>query len=395
MTRRSASALVAVPTLLLGIAAATAASPTLDELLAREATPGNLLLLVPHRNDPRVLERWAQALGTPDPATRAVAARALLAAGPRALVERLRRAYLGETDAQAAREELRALRVLDDRDALTAWLTAEQADAARKDAAALVFAPPAPTEADAGADAAAGGKPAAPPEAVVVRQAADWPRGLVADVLAQTGCKPGDQPMATAEARFAPTGRLKALDIAAVPAAPGCADAVRALLTAAVAASDTRPGEPELLVLFLDPERTACADAWAALPDEERSSAPHDPSDEDSTPAEVLKSALPSYPDALRKAGVEGNVVVSGFVTPHGCITDLVRLDGPPALAVAALDGLSGWRFRAARRGDREVPTRLTVPVHFTGKGKKGRWGKRPIVEPLPDAGWERPVDGE
>jgi len=83
-------------------------------------------------------------------------------------------------------------------------------------------------------------------------------------------------------------------------------------------------------------------------------------------PAEVRQKILPVYPDADRKAGVEGPVRLSMIILPDGTVDDLVALSAPDGgMAVAALLAVRRWRYIPTYLDDQPVEASLTVDVTF------------------------------
>jgi len=77
--------------------------------------------------------------------------------------------------------------------------------------------------------------------------------------------------------------------------------------------------------------------------------------------------ARPQYPFEMRRAGVEGTVIVEFIVDTKG--------DARNAFAVrstqrefeqAAVQAVNKWKFRPGRKGGRAVNTRMQVPIVFT-----------------------------
>jgi len=92
------------------MAASPVAAGEFEDLLARPPSPGALALLVPHAADPRTHPRFAAAIKDPRPEVRTAAARAVHVASLRGgALAALEDALATETDAEAAREQIRAL----------------------------------------------------------------------------------------------------------------------------------------------------------------------------------------------------------------------------------------------------------------------------------------------
>jgi len=77
---------------------------------------------------------------------------------------------------------------------------------------------------------------------------------------------------------------------------------------------------------------------------------------------------LPPYPNAARRLGMEGVVLLDVLVAPDGSAADVRvrRSSGFPLLDESALTTVrQRWRFIPARRGDTPVESRVTVPIRF------------------------------
>ena len=74
----------------------------------------------------------------------------------------------------------------------------------------------------------------------------------------------------------------------------------------------------------------------------------------------------PPYPEAARRAGLQGVVIVAAVVDATGAVRDVRVLRGPPILDRAAAAAVSGWRFAPATRAGRPVAVRYNLTVTFT-----------------------------
>ena len=98
------------------LAALPARAPAAEwqKALAGPLSPGSVALLVEHRNEPGVRERWAAALKDDRPEVRAAAARVIHVSGSAWLLPDLLTALSREADTAAAIEEIRAIGSLGD-----------------------------------------------------------------------------------------------------------------------------------------------------------------------------------------------------------------------------------------------------------------------------------------
>jgi TonB family protein len=88
-------------------------------------------------------------------------------------------------------------------------------------------------------------------------------------------------------------------------------------------------------------------------------------------PADVMERLLirkvdPVYPEAARRANLQGVVVLDAVVSADGTVVNLHPVSGPDTLVSAAMDAARWWRFRPYRaRGEpATVETTLSVEVH-------------------------------
>lgn len=82
----------------------------------------------------------------------------------------------------------------------------------------------------------------------------------------------------------------------------------------------------------------------------------------------VVKSrTAPTYPIAMRRAGVTGRVVVQFTVDTDGSVRDVTAVESTrPEFETAALDAVSQWTFSPGIKNNRAVKTRLRVPIVFS-----------------------------
>jgi TonB family protein len=73
----------------------------------------------------------------------------------------------------------------------------------------------------------------------------------------------------------------------------------------------------------------------------------------------------PVYPEDARGAGIEGTVLVRVLVGRHGSVDQAMVVDGPQALAGAALNCARSARFRPARKDREIIEVWVNMPVIF------------------------------
>jgi protein TonB len=83
--------------------------------------------------------------------------------------------------------------------------------------------------------------------------------------------------------------------------------------------------------------------------------------------ASYLNNPKPAYPQAARRRGDEGTVLVRVQVTAEGLASrvGLEKSSGHPSLDESALAAVRTWRFEPARQGGKAIEAPYTVPVVF------------------------------
>lgn len=85
----------------------------------------------------------------------------------------------------------------------------------------------------------------------------------------------------------------------------------------------------------------------------------------DQRPEPTLQSQ-PLYPFEMRRAGINGQVVVGFIVDSNGNTRDAYAISSTQKeFEAAAIQAVMKWRFRPGRKGGRAVNTRMSVPIVF------------------------------
>ncbi|HEY1251371.1 MAG TPA: TonB family protein [Thermoanaerobaculia bacterium] len=80
----------------------------------------------------------------------------------------------------------------------------------------------------------------------------------------------------------------------------------------------------------------------------------------------LLERVEPDYPEAARRAHLEGVVILEAVITTAGDVQEVRVLKAVnPLLDEAAVRAVRRWRYRAATLNGRAVPVYLTVTVKF------------------------------
>lgn len=84
-------------------------------------------------------------------------------------------------------------------------------------------------------------------------------------------------------------------------------------------------------------------------------------------PLDTTRNRRPNYPEASRRRGEQGIVLLELSVDASGRIVDvrIVESSGFSALDAAAVEALRDWRFRPAQRAGMPVAATIIHPVHF------------------------------
>ena len=80
---------------------------------------------------------------------------------------------------------------------------------------------------------------------------------------------------------------------------------------------------------------------------------------------QIVYKVDPVYPDAARRAGMQGLVVLNAVIAPDGTVKRLRPVAGPGLLAQSALDAVRSWRYAPYRSGGQAVEVETTISVDF------------------------------
>jgi TonB family protein len=78
-----------------------------------------------------------------------------------------------------------------------------------------------------------------------------------------------------------------------------------------------------------------------------------------------IVDAAPIYPDAGRRAGIVGTVILEITIGTDGAVTDARVLRSIPLLDDAAIDTVRKWRYQPVLLNGNPVPIIMTVPLTF------------------------------
>jgi TonB family protein len=87
-------------------------------------------------------------------------------------------------------------------------------------------------------------------------------------------------------------------------------------------------------------------------------------------PPEVMERLLirkvdPAYPEAARRANLQGTVVLNAMIAADGTVVNLRPVSGPDGLVSSAMDAARWWRFRPYRVRGEPSPVETTLSIEF------------------------------
>lgn len=82
-------------------------------------------------------------------------------------------------------------------------------------------------------------------------------------------------------------------------------------------------------------------------------------------PARLIHKVTPHYPDALKQAGVQGNVTLGATIGIDGSIMNLRVISGDPVLAKLAVDAVRQWRYKPAYLEGDPIPLQTEITLTF------------------------------
>ena len=79
----------------------------------------------------------------------------------------------------------------------------------------------------------------------------------------------------------------------------------------------------------------------------------------------IVTKVQPVYPEAARKAGMQGLVVLDAVIAPDGSVKRLRALSGPKLLVQSATEAVRAWKFEPYLSGGEAVEVETTIAVEF------------------------------
>lgn len=80
-----------------------------------------------------------------------------------------------------------------------------------------------------------------------------------------------------------------------------------------------------------------------------------------------VKTPPPRYPDSLKREGVSGVVAVTIVIDETGTVASTaVAKSSHPDFERPALDAVSKWKFKPAKKDGNPVKVKVTLPLRFS-----------------------------
>ncbi len=79
----------------------------------------------------------------------------------------------------------------------------------------------------------------------------------------------------------------------------------------------------------------------------------------------IVTKVEPAYPEAARRAGTEGLVVLDAVIAPDGSVKSLRSVYGPDLLVQSATEAVQSWKFEPYLSSGQAVEVKTTIAVEF------------------------------
>jgi TonB family protein len=207
-------------------------------------------------------------------------------------------------------------------------------------------------------------------DSLALRGLTDLPRRVAEDAIAVSGCRPEKDGLFGGVAiRYNAEGRPLRLTPIDVSVSKRCESASQNLFLMTLAPRSSLPVKerPEILVAFARKDCIGELDEppVASVAPEVEEPAVRRVGGEVEPPV-LITRVQPDYPENLRRAGLEGVVVLEAVITESGCVRAVSVVKGvAPPLDFQSARAVSQWRYRPARLAGQPVSVYLTVTVTF------------------------------
>jgi protein TonB len=79
----------------------------------------------------------------------------------------------------------------------------------------------------------------------------------------------------------------------------------------------------------------------------------------------IVTKVEPAYPEAARRAGTEGLVVLDAVIAPDGSVKRLRPVSGPDPLVQSATEAVQSWKFEPYLSSGQAVEVETMIAVEF------------------------------
>lgn len=80
----------------------------------------------------------------------------------------------------------------------------------------------------------------------------------------------------------------------------------------------------------------------------------------------IAHKVNPHYPEDVKRAGIEGAVVLRATINKAGEPTELIQISGPTELGPASIEAVRQWRYQPYKLNGEPVEVETTVQINFT-----------------------------
>jgi len=81
---------------------------------------------------------------------------------------------------------------------------------------------------------------------------------------------------------------------------------------------------------------------------------------------EAIEKRVPVYPEAARRAGIDGVILVQALVRADGSVGETRIVKSIPALDAAAAECVMRWRFKPGMSHGKPVAVWVGIPIKFS-----------------------------
>jgi hypothetical protein len=203
---------------------------------------------------------------------------------------------------------------------------------------------------------------------VGVRTIPPFVGGLWTDLLKLTGCPLLHTGYTVgADISYKPDGRPARISPGDAVIPEACQRFAR-IAFSLIVADEARPRPAtfsDVVVFYLQPEALACADRAMPLSIEDRRRR-ENANWSTYVPPKRIDHVPLRYTDEVRARRVEGDVIISGDLTPEGCLAAGTVMKSPsPMLSGLALFNVLDWRFQPGTVDGKATQSQMTLTVRF------------------------------